>query len=91
MSGYGFNWGGGTPQTPQGGYYNQMAQAMAGPSYAGPTPTASPSVGGKGALPEPGTASPQTPIYGAKGAQIPSAPRAVGTSPMARMRGLAFR
>ena len=34
MNGYGFNWYGGQPMTPEGGYYNQMAQMMAGPSYA---------------------------------------------------------
>ena len=34
MSGYGYNWYGGQPLIPEGGYYNQMAQNMAGPSYA---------------------------------------------------------
>lgn len=34
MQGYGYSYYGGQAPAPQGGYYNQMAQAMAGPSYA---------------------------------------------------------
>lgn len=75
MGGYGFNWYGGQPTTPEGGYYNQMAQMMAGPSYApqgsnyysGGSPVSSPGAG-KGAAPEV-----STPSIGAKGAlQAPS-------------------
>ncbi len=36
MSGDGFGWYGGQAQIPEGGMYNQMAQMMAGPSYAPP-------------------------------------------------------
>ena len=36
MSGYGFSSYGGQAPIPQGGYYNQMAQMMAGPNYAPP-------------------------------------------------------
>ena len=34
MTGYGYGYYGGMAPIPEGGYYNQMAQAMAGPSYA---------------------------------------------------------
>lgn len=59
MSGYGFGYYGGQAPTPQGGYYNQMAQMMAGPSYAPPgmswgtQPGAlnSPAQGAKGSVP----------------------------------------
>lgn len=79
MSGYGYNWYGGQPTTPEGGYYNQMAQMMAGPSYApqgsnyysGASPVSSPASSAKGATPEV-----STPSVGAKGAvQAPSTPQ----------------
>lgn len=34
MTGYGYGYYGGSAPIPEGGYYNQMAQAMAGPSYS---------------------------------------------------------
>ena len=34
MTGYGYGYYGGMAPIPEGGYYNQMAQAMAGPNYA---------------------------------------------------------
>ena len=69
MQGDGFSWYGGQPTVPEGGQYNQMAQMMAGPSYAPPganfySGLHSPAMGGKGASPigagkgmSPGTSS----------------------------------
>lgn len=85
MQGYGFNWYGGQPQTPEGGYYNRMAQAMAGPSYAptgsnwytGGAPqqypgngVSAPSYGGKGGMPQQ-----SAPSVGGKGSTGATAPQ----------------
>ena len=93
MSGNGFQWYGGQPLIPEGGTYNQMAQDMAGPSYApqgsnfysglagalGGTPG-----GAKGA--SPGAAKGASPGMGAKGASPGMG--AKGASPFAPYAGL---
>ena len=79
MSGDGFNWYGGSPLIPEGGPYNQMAQDMAGPSYAPagsnyysmPAQQFAPAVGGagKGAIGSPIAQQPvqSAPSVGGKG------------------------
>lgn len=71
MSGYGFNYYGGQAPQPQGGYYNQMAQAMAGPSYA-PAGTSWANQRASGWPPGPGTGKGALPgLIGSVMAQSP--------------------
>ena len=85
MQGYGYSYYGGQAPAPQGGYYNQMAQAMAGPSYA---PAGTSWIPGAQAMPAPSYAPAGTSwipgAVAAKGAaqsQIPASGTVLTQSP----------
>ena len=79
MTGDGFSWYGGLAPIPEGGAYNQMAQMMAGPSYApagsnwySMPPTQAVNYGPYGSSPYGGKGS--SPSYGGKGYLQPPSP-----------------